>query len=190
MKKLTRRKFLEAGVFSSMVISGVDSARVFYPYAETKLDSPESSTGVFNGHERDLLRLAMDEIIPAADGMPAASEVDSVRYVEQLAGRNTNLAKRLLRSLRALENLSQKRSFLTLAQKQRAEVLARLEREDAKAFDALRDSIYEAYYEQPQVWKLIGYHFYATNGGGPPPSPFDEQILADVRKKPRYYRDV
>ena len=55
---------------------------------------------------------------------------------------------------------------------------------------ALRDLVYEAYYTQPRVWKLIGYEFNPTNEAGPHLKPFDESVLAQVKKMPRRYREV
>jgi hypothetical protein len=95
--------------------------------------------------------------------------------------------------LASIEELSQERfqaSFLSLSEEKRVAVLAALEKQDRENFGALRDYVYEAYYEQPQVWKLIGYTFYPTYNGGPTPEPFNEEILAEVRKKPKYYREV
>jgi hypothetical protein len=57
-------------------------------------------------------------------------------------------------------------------------------------FKVLRDFTYEAYYLQPKVWKLIGYEFHPTNERGPSMKPFDESALGEVRKRPRYYREV
>ena len=143
--------------------------------------------------QRDLLRNAMDEIIPAGDGMPAASEVDGVDYLEKLCDRDAKVAKELRGSLSALDELTQKQfqgAFVGLSHEQRVQALTALEKQQADAFKTLRDYVYEAYYEQPQVWKLIDYHLYPTNEGGPTLKPFNEEILAEVRKKPKFYREV
>jgi hypothetical protein len=193
VKKLSRRKILEAGVFGSIAMSGAGAARLSFAFGGSQTGDQKSASRVFDARQRDLLRMAMDEIIPAADGMPAASEANGVDYLENLAGRDAKAAKELQESLTALETLSQKRtqtSFLLLSHKKRMDALVLLERQKPDYFNVLRDSVYEAYYEQPQVWKLIGYQYYPTNGGGPVPEPFDEQILADVRKKPKHYREV
>ena len=68
--------------------------------------------------------------------------------------------------------------------------LRALERDKPDTFAVLRDYVYEAYYTRPAVWKLIGYEFYPTNQAGPRVKPFDESALTQVRKKPRYYREV
>jgi hypothetical protein len=71
------------------------------------------------------------------------------------------------------------------------DALKRLERRPpAELFATLRDFTYEAYYTRPKVWKLIGYEFYPTNQSGPRMEPFDEAVLAQVRKMPRLYREA
>ena len=194
MKKLSRRKFLEAGAVSSlaMIGSGAAAFPILQQPGATQKQAPAVSA--FEARERDLLRLAMDEIIPAGDGMPAASAVGSLDYLDKRAGSDAKAAKELRGSLDALEELSQSRlkaSFSSLRHEQRIEVLTAFEKQDAAAFRALRDYVYEAYYTRPAIWERIGYHFYPTNGTGPAvKKTFHEAALAEVRKKPRGYREV
>jgi Gluconate 2-dehydrogenase subunit 3 len=209
MKKWSRRKFLEAGVVGSIAVGGAGVVRI--PAAEPlrpPIGPPAGSpigreagggaqpaaTAVSpEAQQRELLRSAMDEIIPAGDGMPAASEVGGVDYLQKLCARDAKVSKNLRASLAALDELSQKQfqsAFVALSHEQRLQALTALEQQEAQAFKELRDYVYEAYYEQPQVWKLIDYHFYPTNGGGPTLKPFNEELLAEVRKKPKFYREV
>jgi gluconate 2-dehydrogenase subunit 3-like protein len=197
MKKWSRRKFLEAGVVGSIAVGGAGVVRI--PAAQPPppgrggAAQPVSPVATPEAQQRELLRSAMDEIIPASDGMPAASEVGGVDYLEKLAGRDAKVSKELRDSLAALDELSQKRfqsAFVALSHEQRVQALTALERQEAEIFKTLRDYVYEAYYEQPQVWKLIDYTCYPTNGGGPTLKPFNEEILAEVRKKPKFYREV
>jgi hypothetical protein len=142
----------------------------------------------------ETLRAAMDEIIPAAEDMPAASEVGGVEYLDRVARKEPEVKKALQRSLAALEELSSNhsgRSFASLSRGDRAKVLRKLEKQaPAELFTTLRDFTYEAYYTPPRVWKLIGYEFYPTDESGPRMKPFDESVLAKVRKKPKLYREV
>jgi hypothetical protein len=190
MKRWSRRKFMKAGVVASIAISGGPAATLSSTHAEGRTRNLRTA---LETRERELLRVAMDEIIPAGDGMPAASEVDGVDYLDQLASRDKQTAKELRESLAALEGLSKKDfevSFLSLSHKQRVESLSSLEKREAGAFKALREYVYEAYYLQPRVQILIGYESHPTNQAGPHLKPFDEAILAEVRKKPKYYREV
>jgi hypothetical protein len=126
--------------------------------------------------------------------MPAASEMGGVDYLEGLARQLPDFRRDLAKALTMLEEISQKlvgKSFSSLSSPERVEVLEQLERRAApKIFASLRDSVYEAYYTNPRVWKLIGYEFYATNQPGPPMKPFDETMLAEVRRRPRLYREA
>jgi len=194
MKKISRRKFLKAGAVSSAAVIG--SLAVKLPALEAQPDSvqPESPASALNPHERALLRSAMDEIIPAGDGMPAACEVGSMAYLDELTVTYPKVANELHGSLSALEALcrrSQHAPFSKLMHGQRVEVLAALEKQDPSAFSSLRQLVYEAYYTRQAVWKRIGYTFYPTEGMGPPVKKvWNDAVLAKIRKKPKGYREV
>jgi hypothetical protein len=193
MKKWSRRKFLGVGVVGSIAIHGATAAGMTSVQEESKTQQSTSSPDALEERERDVLRLAMDEIIPAGAAMPAASAVGGMDYLDKLAGRDKEVAKKLRQSLGALEGLSKKRfntSFLSLSRELRIDSLTALEKEDPDTFKALHDYVYEAYYTRPAVWKLVGYDFHPTNMSGPHMKPFDEAMLAEVRKKPKYYREV
>ena len=83
-----------------------------------------------------------------------------------------------------------RKQFASLASEQRVEILRAYERQSPEEFAALRDLVYEAYYTQPRVWRLIGYELHPTNESGPHVKPFDEAVLAQVKKMPRRYREV
>jgi hypothetical protein len=185
-RKWTRRKFLETSLAGPLVLSGAKSTPVD---AATSTLAGMSLTRA----EVKILQAAMDEIIPAGDGMPAASEVGGVQYLERVARGNREFLKDLKRSLAHLERISHKRfekGFSRLSPAERVQALRQFERGSANDFAELRDDVYEAYYTQPQVWKLIGYEFYPTNEAGPQMKPFDESVLATVRKRPKHYREV
>jgi len=144
-------------------------------------------------HERRALLLAMDAIIPAGDGMPSASEAGGLAYLEQLARNEPEMTKQLSQSLQALEAMSVQRfekGFTELVEKDRASALEEMERDAPPQFSLLRDTVYESYYTQPAIWKLIGYVPYPTDHRGPHLKPFDETLLADVRNRPKLYREA
>ena len=68
-KKLSRRKFLGAGAVSSVAMIGGMTVKfpILQEHGETQ--NQGSPPNALEAHERDLLRVAMDEIIPAGDGM-------------------------------------------------------------------------------------------------------------------------
>jgi hypothetical protein len=82
------------------------------------------------------------------------------------------------------------KGFTELIEKDRASALEELERDAPPQFSLLRDTVYESYYTQPAIWKLIGYVPYPTDHRGPHLKPFDETLLADVRNRPKMYREA
>jgi Gluconate 2-dehydrogenase subunit 3 len=192
-RRWTRRRFLETGLKGSIVVgSGVAAGtlRATVPVAEgqTRL----AVSGLAQA-ERELLRAAMDQIIPAGDGMPAASAVGGVDYLDRLASQASDIRAELEKSLAALQELSSKqlgKDFTALSQEDQLGTLKKLEKQQPETLASLRDYVYESYYTQPQVWKLIGYEFYPTNAAGPKMKPFDESVLAKVKQMPKLYREV
>jgi hypothetical protein len=135
----------------------------------------------------------MDAIIPAGDGMPSASEAGGLTYISQLMEHEPAMAKQLRSALQSLEAFSMRRfdrPFTQLAEQDRVSGLEDLERDAPPQFALLRDTVYESYYTQPAIWKLIGYVPYPTDHQGPHLKPFDESLLADVRKRAKLYRDA
>lgn len=190
-KKWTRRKFVKANVAGSVLIAAgqaVDAAS-FVPLARL-LQQPVA----FSSDERETLRAAMDEIIPAADGMPAASAVGSLDYIERLVGQVPEVKADLRKALQLIGKMSGERfhaQFARLTSSQRVETLTDLEKQSGSdTFAALRDAVYEAYYTQPSVWKLIGYEFHPSNRPGPQMQPFDEAALENVRRLPKLYKEA
>jgi hypothetical protein len=184
---------MKAGIVASIALKGGTAAELSSALAERKAQNLGSATVALESRERDLLRVAMDEIIPAGDGMPASSEVGGVDYLEQLVKNDGKTERELRKSLSELERLCSqqyKEAFPSLPHESRVKVLNSLEKSNPSAFKALRDHIYEAYYVQPRVQILVGYDGHPTNQAGPHLKPFDEAILAEVRKKPKFYREV
>ncbi|MGH9938407.1 MAG: gluconate 2-dehydrogenase subunit 3 family protein, partial [Blastocatellia bacterium] len=93
--------------------------------------------------------------------------------------------------------------FDQLSSAQRVKLLQAFEKESARAgaaeslygagnnlFALLRDLVYEGYYTSPKAWPQLGYEFHPTSRRGPAMQPFDESILAQVRKRPKSYREA
>lgn len=131
---------------------------------------------VFQEWERLTLHAAMDEIIPASDGMPAASEAGGIPYFERIASQDADVANEIRNALVTLRAQTAQ-PFHQLDHGARIAALKELESREPTQFAHLRDYVYESYYTQPKVWKLIGYEFYPTDHAGPHMEPFDESIL-------------
>jgi Gluconate 2-dehydrogenase subunit 3 len=193
-KSWTRRKFLESTLKGSIVAGGAVTAGVIVPAEARTVNQGQQNSDSLDLHQRELLRAAMDEIIPAGDGMPSASEVGGVDYLARIARENPKIRKDLRKSLSTLAALSRKqfgKEFTSLAQPERVEALKKFQAmRPQQNFVKLRDYVYEAYYTQPKVWKQLGYSFYPTNAAGPRMKPFDPSSLDRVRKMGKLYREV
>jgi len=184
--RFTRRTFLETALAGPAVIGVAAEAKV-----AQALRQPVSAP--FGRQWRESLRAAMDEIIPARDGMPAASDAGGLDYLERVSRQESQIGADLQQALDALARLSESRfhaAFASVSSAQRVETLTALEAQSPEVFASLRDRVYESYYTQPRIWKLIGYDFHPTNESGPQMKPFDDSALASVRKMPKLYREV
>ena len=191
--RLTRRRFLKSGLTSSLAIrAGAATAMSGAGLCETQKKAPPAAS--VRPRQDRLLQAVMDEIIPAGDGMPAASEVGSADYLEKLSQKMPDLKTTLDEGLKNLQELSRRSfsgDFLNLSKAKRVEALKEWEKKGVEGFfPTLRDYIYEAYYTQPQVWRLIGYDFYPAKGQRPAMKAFDAAALKEVRKKPKFYREA
>ena len=190
-KKWTRRKFLQTSLGSSLAVgAGAALGGTTTMRAE---EMKQKTAGELSAAQRATLRAAMDEIIPAVEDMPAASAVGGVEYVARVAREDKAIRQAIGQSLAGIEALSKKlkaKPFTALSRPQRVETLQAYEKQSPKEFVTLRDFTYEAYYTDPRVWKLIGYELHPTNEAGPRVKPFDESVLAQVKKMPKRYREV
>jgi hypothetical protein len=163
--KWTRRKFVGTSAGAALVTQIKPAAAA----ASAALDPATEKR----------LRSVMDEIIPREGNMPSASEAGGVAYFAGLKQHEPAVAAEVLAALNKVGNSSRL-----------VDALKQFEKEDPKQFKVLRDFVYEAYYTQPQIWKLIDYTFYPTDHKGPHMKPFDEAVIAKVRTKPKFYREA
>ena len=145
--------------------------------------------------ERRKLRAAVDTIIPAEGRMPGASAIGGTAYLEGMAARDAAFRTLLVDGLRVLDARSREagtRGFAESTAAQQADCMAHLEKSDAPAgfVAALRDAVYEAYYANPEVWRLIGYRFRSGPRRTAALDPFDPQRVSRVRGMGRLYRET
>src|SRR5262245_45407339 len=208
-KLLSRRRFLRqsrAGSFVALSVSNhfssISATRI-WEEIEKAGSALQSSSALSEAH-RILLRAAADQIIPAAEGVPAATQGGAVDYIEVLISKVPDLQKQLQASLTRLEAVTRarhKQPFDQLHPAEQVKLLQAFENANAGAaeslyragndlFALLRDLVYEGYYTSPKVWPQLGYDFHPTSKAGPAMEPFDESILAQARKRPKSYREV
>ncbi len=192
-KPWTRRDFIESGLAASLAARARLAASVSgLASAATLAQTPATLPGL-DEMQTSVLRLAIDEIIPAADGMPAASEVGVLQYIGGLLEHDASLVESMARAIERLDAKSQetiRQPFSALGAGERVDVLQYLETNETESFERLLMAAYEGYYTRPEVWQLIGYDPHPTNTLGPTMTPFDPESLARVRELAPLYKEV
>lgn len=186
---LTRRGFLE--LVARRSVGGSLAAGIVL--AACRSTAEEASALGLDGGELDGLFALIDEIIPAASGMPAASEVGTVSYLELLAGEVPGIAEAVPASVRGANSVGVERfggELAALGPTERTAAVTLFSESEPTVFEAARDLVYEAYYLDPRVWQRLGYDPYPTGGPGPLMEPFDERSLDRVRAGSVHFREV
>lgn len=144
-------------------------------------------TGEFTDSQLTTLTTAMDQIVPAIDGMPSASQAGGLQYLQSLGWQYPEIQDNLRSILNILGQKSDSEfhhAFTELGSDQRLYVLKRMEKAEVSAFSTLVGYVYEAYYTNPRVLGLISCR--PSSG----PAEQDEALLAPVRRLSHLYREV
>ena len=188
-KRLTRREFLDVALrhgAAAGMVGGLLPALACSPG-----DVPDAAASL--PLDERTLALLVDEILPAEDGMPSASDAGLVDYFRRISVPVPELAELLGEFVAAAADVAEDRFGSTVAELDRArrvEVLQDLEASDGDRFGAFRNLVYEGYYVNPEVWARLGYEPYPTIEAGPVMEPFDPATLDRVRRLPRLYVEV
>lgn len=188
-KLWSRRKFSKAVLsLQTLVTAGALNTTFGCSSKEELAESKKFSPSL-----EKLLQMAMDEIIPGTDKMPAASEAQVMLYIYDVLEEYPNLVDGIKQILSELEQLSQSLegdSFDSLTRDSRIAVLKQYENKKPDNFTVLLNFVYEGYYINEKVWKLIGYEPYPTLTAGPEMQPFNEQLLDRVKQSATFYKKV
>lgn len=129
-------------------------------------------------HQRDRLATIADVLIPAAEGMPSATEADVPNtWIDHALGYRPDLAEGLAAALEAAGDLPAD------------EAVEHLNSTQIPAFEALGTLLAGAYFLNPQIRELIGYP------GQVATMPKDDtdtyvDLLMTVMERGPVYRDV
>jgi hypothetical protein len=129
--------------------------------------------------ERDRLAALADELIPAGDGMPSASQADAHGAgLDAVLAARPDLAEPLANVLASVADLEP------------ATAVAHLRQRDPEAWGVLTTVVPAAYFLIPEVRRKIGYPGqqaipFDTH---PPEDASEEELLASVRDRPPVYR--
>jgi hypothetical protein len=131
----------------------------------------------FDSHERTLLAALADVLIPAGNGMPAASQAGVAdSWLDAVLRARPDLA-------RGLKDLLAK-----ARDRNPAHAVADLRANDPAAFDVLAQIAAGAYFMNPQVQQLIGYGGQGPKPIDPQPDYLDDGLLDSVMSRGLIYR--
>lgn len=149
--------------------------------------------GGLSATQADVLELVVNEIIPpSADGrLPGAGELGIARGIAASldAGSRAQLAADL-ETLDRLARVEGSDRFVALAPARRTEVLRKMEIEAPAFVSGLLFQICVAYYQHPRVHEGLGRDPRPPFPKGYELASFDASLLADVRDRPKPYREA
>jgi hypothetical protein len=181
----SRRKFSKAVISAQLLLaSGILSIPLGCARDKSSIKKPLDES------MQETLKYAIDEIIPANEKMPSASEVGGVDYIIGILQDLPDLAPLFEAIIDEIEDHSKERAkntFIKLERMDRVSVLMTVEKVKPELFKVLKDFTYECYYTSATVYNLINYEPYPTGGAGPEMEPFDEKLLNRVKNLPPMY---
>jgi hypothetical protein len=169
--KLDRRQMLKASTAGLVAIS---TSELIMPATAAPVQSRLSP------ELRPVLLRAINAIIPGSGKMPSAEEAGALRYLDARFSQDVAFFGEISKFI---ARLGASRTDDTVV------ALAEMERTMPEGFATFRDAVYEAYYTNPAIWKLIGYEFRNSITRRAPLPPFEERLLARMRKEARIYRE-
>ena len=185
----SRRRFTKAVISAqALLASGV----LTLPIACAEAKKTEGDLPLDNS-QKSTLKFAMDEIIPANDKMPSASEIGGVNYVLKILEELPDLSPLFISLTAKIEDQSLQLSgsaFSKLNSERRIAVLTTIEQTEPALFKVLKDFTYESYYTNDSVHKLISYEPHPTGTAGPEMEPFDDKLLDRVKKTSPMYTKI
>ncbi|MCW5516029.1 gluconate 2-dehydrogenase subunit 3 family protein [Muriicola sp. Z0-33] len=187
--KWSRRSFTKA-VISAQALIATGALTLPVACAETKKTEGDAP---LDSQQQKTLKYAMDEIIPANEKMPSASEIGGVGYVLNILEELLELTPLFISLTDKIEAHSLQHfssDFSTLNKDNRIAVLTNMEQSEPELFKVLKDFTYESYYTNKEVYELIKYEPHTTGTFGPEMTPFDEKLLDRVKTGPPTYTKI
>jgi hypothetical protein len=166
-----RRQFLAHALWAAALSTSVDSFAIERGNWDAFSDSAPDNV--------DNLTAAMDEVVPAGEGMPSASMAGGREYLQFLRWQYPDVEENTRRFLEMLAQISAQmfgNEFQKLRPEQRVQVLTTIEKTQSPIFESFVAYVYESYYASPQVLGSI-------SCSAPPLSGEDEaSLLSPVRR--------
>ena len=150
-----------------------------------------------------LLKAVQNRLIPAQDEMPGAGDVGCAQTLDRYLGERPALRRPVLAVLGAIEAAAGARAqssveddagstqaaFTALSESEQEAALRAVESAQPELFHTLLRQTYTAYYTNPAVQLILGWKPPQPEGF-PTPPPFDEALLANVKRRGKVWRDA
>ena len=150
-----------------------------------------------------LLEAIQNRLIPAQDEMPGAGDVGCANTLDRFLSERPALRRPVLAALGAVEAAAGARAqpsveddaesthaaFAGLAEAEQDAALRAVESARPELFQMLLGQTYTAYYTNPAVLLILGWKPPQPEGF-PTPPPFDEALLANVKRRGKVWRDA
>ena len=136
--------------------------------------------------DRNVLRAAMDRLVPPVGDLPGAGTMGLLDAVEAMASAHPSFQLALF----ALLDRLPVKDFGALAGPDQDKAIASVETAHPAAFSTALEVVYLAYYGDPRVHGRIGWPGGSLQPGGFALPPFDEAILEKARQRQPFWRRV
>ena len=173
----SRRRFSKAIFYAQCLLA---SGTLTFPLACTSTKKSKDDPALDEA-QQDTLKWAMDELIPANQTMPSASEIGGVAYIMSIMEELPDLVP-LFEGLIAQIDEQCHYQFSKINSQKRIAILRFLETSKPELFKVLKDFTYESYYTNETIFALIGYEPHPTGTAGPKMEPFNESLLDRVKQ--------
>ncbi|MEM7024146.1 MAG: hypothetical protein AAF637_16380 [Pseudomonadota bacterium] len=130
-----------------------------------------------------LLALAMDRVIPPVDDLPGAGGMGLAEDVVARSRTDDRFFSALQTVLRALPA-----AFEDLDDDRKDAAIRAIEEGSPRDFGQWLDVVYTVYYMQPAVHRRLGWHGRPPQPDGNQMPPWDENVLANVRRRKPFWR--
>ena len=146
----------------------------------------------FVDSQRTLMRQVLNRIVPACDGFPAAGDLSVDGYVDSVVGRSTELKRLFAEGLAKIQIAGEagtSTGFASLSDNQKDQVLRKIESDHPVFFAELVKQTYNGYYSNPKVMELLGPKVHLPLPLGYDVEPGNLDLLENVKKRGRVYRE-
>jgi hypothetical protein len=156
---------------------------------------PDPTPSAFTTEQRAMLACVLDLLIPPSrDGrLPGAGEAGVGARVDAVAQRDAGFQQLVATGLAALDEHARAAgaaAFADLAPEARLAALHAIAAAHAAFVPALLFHTYAGYYMEPRVVAALGVASHPPFPKGFALAPFDEALLARVKKREKLYRDA